>query len=166
MQITSEIVNLIAAIMIFLGSIIALISSIGLIKFQDVFLRSHASTKSSTLSVLLTLIGVLIYFTTVQGFFSVRLLLSIVFINLTSPVGMHLVARAAYRTGAYMYRKDDAPRQSSILLSSKEFNTTDELKSRAKKREEQREKLYYDIKNLRAEERKQQGDKNIEDLEE
>ena len=97
------------------------------------FLRSHASTKSSTLSVLLTLIGALIYFTTVQGFFSVRLLLSIVFINLTSPVGMHLVARAAYRTGAYMYRKDDAPRQSSILLSSKEFNTTDELKSRAKK---------------------------------
>ena len=109
------------------------------------FLRSHASTKSSTLSVLLTLIGALIYFTTVQGFFSVRLLLSIVFINLTSPVGMHLVARAAYRTGAYMYRKDDAPRQSSILLSSKEFNTTDELKV-VLKREEQREKLYYDIK--------------------
>lgn len=27
------------------------------------------------------------------------------FINLTSPVGMHLVARAAYRNGAYMYRK-------------------------------------------------------------
>lgn len=34
-----------------------------------------------------------------------RLLLSLVFINLTSPVGMHLVARAAYRNGAYMYRK-------------------------------------------------------------
>ena len=97
------------------------------------FLRSHASTKSSTLSVLLTLIGVLIYFTTVQGFFSVRLLLSIVFINLTSAVGMHLVARAAYRTGAYMYRKDDAPRQSSILLSSKEFNTREELKVVLKK---------------------------------
>ena len=121
-----------------------MISAIGIVKFQDV-LRSHASTKSSTLSVLLTLIGALIYFTTVQGFFSVRLLLSIVFINLTSPVGMHLVARATYRTGAYMYRKDDAPRQSSILLSSKEFNTTDELKV-VLKREEQREKLYYDIK--------------------
>ena len=126
-----SVTELIASILIFLGSIIAVISAIGIVKFQDV-LRSHASTKSSTLSVF-TLIGALIYFTTVQGFFSVRLLLSIVFINLTSPVGMHLVARAAYRTGAYMYRKDDAPRQSSILLSSKEFNTTDELKSRAKK---------------------------------
>ena len=40
---------------------------------------------------------------------------------------MHLVARAAYRTGAYMYRKDDAPSRSSILLSSKEYNSTEEL---------------------------------------
>ncbi|MGJ5913436.1 Na+/H+ antiporter Mnh2 subunit G, partial [Staphylococcus equorum] len=78
---------LIAAIFIFLGSIIALISAIGIVKFQDVFLRSHASTKSSTLSVLLTVVGVLIYFIVNSGFFSVRLLLSLVFINLTSPVG-------------------------------------------------------------------------------
>ena len=99
-----SVTELIASILIFLGSIIAVISAIGIVNFK-MFLRSHASTKSSTLSVLLTLIGALIYFTTVQGFFSVRLLLSIVFINLTSPVGMHLVARAAYRTGAYMYRK-------------------------------------------------------------
>ena len=145
MELTKEIINLCASILIFLGSMIALISSIGLVKFQDVFLRSHASTKSSTLSVLLTLVGVLIFFTNEQSFFSVRLLLSIVFINLTSPVGMHLVARAAYRTGAYMYRKDDVPRQSTILLSSKEFNTPEELKTRAKLREERREKLYYDF---------------------
>lgn len=143
METIKEIVSLISAILIFLGSIIALISAIGIVKFQDVFLRSHASTKSSTLSVLLTIIGVLIYFTMNAGFFSVRLLLSLVFINLTSPVGMHMVARAAYRNGAYMYRKDDVPRQSSILLSQNEFNSPEELKTRAKLREERREKLYY-----------------------
>ena len=54
MEIIKDIVSLIASILIFLGSIIALISAIGIVKFQDVFLRSHASTKSSTLSVLLT----------------------------------------------------------------------------------------------------------------
>ncbi|MBA9875406.1 cation:proton antiporter, partial [Ralstonia insidiosa] len=52
-------------------------------------------------------------------------------------------SRAAYRNGAYMYRKDDASRQSTILLSQKEFNTPEELKKRAKLREERREKLYY-----------------------
>ncbi|MDU6393252.1 MAG: monovalent cation/H(+) antiporter subunit G [Staphylococcus epidermidis] len=99
MEIIKDIVSLIASILIFLGSIIALISAIGIVKFQDVFLRSHASTKSSTLSVLLTVVGVLIYFIVNSGFFSVRLLL--------------------------------------------EFNTPEELKKRAKLREERREKLYY-----------------------
>lgn len=54
---------------------------------------------------------------------------------------MHLVARAAYRNGAYMYRKDEGPRQSSILLSQNEFNSPEELKSRAKLREQQRKTL-------------------------
>jgi multicomponent Na+:H+ antiporter subunit G len=116
----SEIVNLIAAIMLFLGSIIALISAIGLIKFQDVFLRSHAATKSSTLSVLLTLVGVIVYFVSAQGYVSVRLILALVFINLTSPVGGHLISRAAYRTGAYMYRKNDNVGNANILLSANE----------------------------------------------
>ncbi|MDM7864220.1 Na+/H+ antiporter subunit G [Staphylococcus borealis] len=162
----NEIIELIAALLIFLGSIIAVISAIGIVKFQDVFLRSHASTKSSTLSVLLTLVGVLIYFTNQQSFFSVRLLLSIVFINLTSPVGMHLVARAAYRTGAYMYRKDDAPKRSSILLSSKEYNSTEELKNRARIREERREEIYYDVQKQRQKEKEKQQEENIESLSE
>ena len=53
---------------------------------------------------------------------------------------MHLISRAAYRNGAYMYRKDDAPRQSTILLSQKEFNTPEELKN-AKLREEKTRKI-------------------------
>ena len=142
MEITKEIFSLIAAVMLLLGSFIALISVIGIVKFQDVFLRSHAATKSSTLSVLLTLIGVLIYFIVNTGFFSVRLLLSLVFINLTSPVGMHLVARAAYRNGAYMYRKNDDHTHASIVLSSNEQNSTEALQLRAKKREEHRMKWY------------------------
>ena len=104
--------------------------------------------------------GVLIYFTNEQSFFSVRLLLSIVFINLTSPVGMHLVARA-YRTGAYMYRKDDALSRSSILLSSKEYNSTEELKNRARIREERREKIYYDVQKRQKEKRKKKYRKFI-----
>ena len=128
MEIIKDIVSLIASILIFLGSIIALISAIGIVKFQDVFLRSHASTKSSTLSVLLTVVGVLIYFIVNSGF-QCQIIIITSFINLTSPVGMHLISRAAYRNGAYMYRKDDASRQSTILLSQKEFNTPEELKT-------------------------------------
>ena len=72
----NEIIELIAALLIFLGSIIAVISAIGIVKFQDVFYEAMHLLR--VLSVLLTLVGVLIYFTNEQSFFSVRLLLSIV----------------------------------------------------------------------------------------
>ncbi|MCE5038769.1 Na+/H+ antiporter subunit G [Staphylococcus auricularis] len=135
----NEIVNLIASFMIFLGSIIALISSIGLVKFHDVFLRSHAATKSSTLSLLLTLVGVIVFFISYQGYFSVRMILALVFINLTSPVGGHLISRAAYRTGAYMYRKSDTTQQVNTLRSNSDTNSFEQLKRRALERESLRQ---------------------------
>ena len=73
----NEIIELIAALLYFL--VVSLLSLVQWnCKISRCLLRSHASTKSSTLSVLLTLVGVLIYFTNEQSFFSVRLLLSIV----------------------------------------------------------------------------------------
>ena len=92
-------IEFLAVLLILIGSVIAVISSIGLIRFPDVYTRSHAATKSSTLAVLLTLSGVLIYFWVVHGSFSARLILGIVFVFLTSPVAGHLVSRAAYRSG-------------------------------------------------------------------
>lgn len=94
----SEIAEYVGVFFIFIGSLMALVSAIGLIRFQDVYTRSHAATKSSTLGVLLTLTGALIYITGEQGYFSVRLVLGIIFVFLTAPVSGHLVARAAYRS--------------------------------------------------------------------
>ncbi|TDM04028.1 Na+/H+ antiporter subunit G [Macrococcus carouselicus] len=101
----SEISNLIAALIILLGSLMALISSIGLVRFQDVYTRSHAATKSSTLGVLLTLTGVFIFFFVNDNYFSVRVILGIVFLYITSPVAGHLITRAAYNSGVKMYTK-------------------------------------------------------------
>lgn len=89
-----------------LGSIIALISSIGLVRFKDIYTRSHAATKSSTLGVLLTLSGVFIYFWLNDQYISVRLILGIIFVYLTSPVAGHLTTRAAYHSGVEMYTKE------------------------------------------------------------
>ena len=61
-----------------------------------------------------------------------------------------------------MYRKDDALSRSSILLSSKEYNSTEELKNRARIREERREKF---ITMFRSD-RKKNEEENIESLSE
>ncbi|MDY0394395.1 Na+/H+ antiporter subunit G [Virgibacillus halophilus] len=93
----SEIGEFVAALLILCGGVIAVISAIGIIRFPDVYSRSHAATKSATLAVLLTLSGAFIYIWITQSIISVRLLLGIVFVFLTAPVSGHMITRAAYR---------------------------------------------------------------------
>ncbi|WP_438313331.1 Na+/H+ antiporter subunit G [Sporosarcina sp. FA9] len=94
----SAIGEFVGAFLILLGGIMSVISAFGLIRLPDVYTRSHAATKSSTLAVLLTLSGAFIYFWLFEHFISVRLLLGIVFVFLTAPVAGHLLVRAAYRS--------------------------------------------------------------------
>ena len=94
----SVILEFLAALLILLGSIASVISAIGIVRFPDVYTRSHAATKSSTLSVLLTLLGAFLYFWVSESFISVRILLGILFVFLTAPVAGHLIIRAAYRS--------------------------------------------------------------------
>ena len=76
---------------------------------------------------------------------------------------MHLVARARYRTGAYMYRKDDALSRSSILLSSKEYNSTEELKIEL---EFEKSVVKKFITMFRSRQKEKQQEENIESLSE
>ncbi|AZK46424.1 Na+/H+ antiporter subunit G [Paenibacillus lentus] len=88
----------VGATLILIGSIISVISAIGIIRFPDVYTRSHAATKSSTLAVLLTLIGTFLYIWFSDAYISVRVILGIVFVFITAPVSGHLIIRAAYRS--------------------------------------------------------------------
>lgn len=90
------------AFLIFIGSIMSVISAIGIIRFPDVYTRAHAATKTAALAALLTLVGTLIYFVFRDSFFSVRLLLAIVFLFITAPVSGHLILRSAYRSKVKM----------------------------------------------------------------
>jgi len=98
----SEIDEFLAAFLILIGSIISVISAYGIIRFPDVYSRAHAATKSSTLAVLLTLVGAFLFFWMTDGTISVRLLLGIVFVFITSPTAGHLIIRAAYKSNVKM----------------------------------------------------------------
>ncbi len=74
-------------------------------RFPDVYTRSHAATKSATFSVLCVLTGVFLYFAFVEGYVSARVLLGIVFIFLTAPVGGHLMIRAAHYSGVQLSKE-------------------------------------------------------------
>lgn len=87
-----------AVLLILFGSIVSVISAFGMLRLPDVYTRSHAATKSATLSVLCCLLGAFIYFWSHDGYVSVRLILGIIFTFITAPVAGHLVCRAAYRS--------------------------------------------------------------------
>lgn len=100
-----EIANVIIGILIFLGALLHLLGSAGLIRFPDVYNRMHAVSKSSTLGVISILVGATWFLWMDQGTLNVKLLLAILFIFLTSPVGGHLITRAAYRTNVPLWEK-------------------------------------------------------------
>lgn len=89
--------EVVGAILILIGAVFSLISAIGNVRLPDVYTRSHAASKSSTLGVLCALVGTLLYFLISDGYFSIRLILGIFFVFLTAPVAAHVICRAAYR---------------------------------------------------------------------
>lgn len=103
----SQISEWMGAVIILLASIMGLVSALGLIRMPDVYTRSHSATKSSTLAVMLALLGAFIYFWAHEGIISVRLLLGIVFVFMTAPVAGHLICRAAYRSGVPLSKQSD-----------------------------------------------------------
>lgn len=109
-------VEWIAVIIILLASIMSLVSALGLIRMPDVYTRSHSATKSSTLAVMLALLGAFIYFWAHEGEISVRLLLGIVFVFLTAPVAGHLICRAAYRSGVKLSEQSGEDALKDVLF--------------------------------------------------
>lgn len=78
------------------GIFFLLVGSIGTIRLPDFYSRTHATSKSDTLGLLLIIGGLIIY----EGFHfnSLKLLLILLFIALSNPIGSHALARAAYET--------------------------------------------------------------------
>ena len=93
------IANILIVFTITVGVIFTIVTVVGVLRLPDVYTRAHAASKSATLGVLSILLGVFFHFWLNKGHISVQLLLGILFLFVTSPIGGHLMARAAYISG-------------------------------------------------------------------
>jgi multicomponent Na+:H+ antiporter subunit G len=84
--------KIIVSILILLGSFFILIASVGMLRFNDLYGRLHASTKATSFGILLMLIGFSVYFNDIQVY--VKALLIILFIYLTSPLAAHSISKS------------------------------------------------------------------------
>ncbi len=76
------------------GAAWSVLAAIGVNRFGDVYARMHAATKTTTLGVLLILIGASLNLDPAEA---VKLLLAGVLLFLTAPIGAHLIGRSVHR---------------------------------------------------------------------
>ena len=88
-------IEIITAILLLLGGAFAMIAGLGVLRLPDVLTRMHASTKAGTLGSSLILIGCAVYLAETE--ITARVLAIILFLMLTSPIGAHMIGRAAVR---------------------------------------------------------------------
>ncbi len=89
--------DVIAAVLLLVGVALAVVGTIGLHRFPDVFARMHAATKPATLGLVLVLCGAALRVEDRGD--AAKLLLVVALQFVTAPVGAHMVGRAAYRAG-------------------------------------------------------------------
>ena len=100
---TTILANILIVSTIVFGVIFTLVTAIGLIRLPDVYTRTHAASKSATLGVMFILLGVFLHFWLIEGHINTRILLGIVFLFMTGPIGGHVIGRAAYLSGVKMW---------------------------------------------------------------
>jgi len=88
------VVDLLASAAMLLGALLMLLGAIGLVRFPDVFSRMHSATKTATVGVIGITAAAAFEAGALGG--TLTLLLVVALLFLSGPLGMSLLARAAY----------------------------------------------------------------------
>jgi multicomponent Na+:H+ antiporter subunit G len=95
--------SLLTAIFIVSGLFFFTGGSIGILRFPDFYSRLHPAGKLDTMGLLMTMTGMALYtvqeFTLAAVFTSLKILLIVVFIFITSPSATHAILDAGVRAG-------------------------------------------------------------------
>lgn len=95
--------TLVAGLLVAAGAFFLLASAVGLARLPDFYSRTHAAGKSETMGAMLLLAGLTLHLG--WSATSLKLLLILAFIALTSPSGLHAISRAAVRSGLEIWSR-------------------------------------------------------------
>lgn len=85
----------VVAALVIIGALFTLIGSLGLLRMPDFFTRLHGPSKATTIGIGSLLIASALFMSTRDGGLSLHEFMISLFIAITSPVGSHLLAKAA-----------------------------------------------------------------------
>lgn len=93
--------EIIASALLLLGAFLALLASVGLMRFPDLITRMHATTKSGALGISLIMAAVALAYS--EPTVVARAIAVIIFMLLTAPIAAHAIGRAAYFVGIELW---------------------------------------------------------------
>ena len=111
-------IEIIAVVLLGLGSLVMLAAAIGVLRFPDFYTRLHAAGKGDTLGQGLILLGLAL--TVGTGWLSFKLLLIILFIFIFNPTSTHALARGAWVFGIKPWQKEQEATPPDAPLSDGE----------------------------------------------
>ena len=96
-------IDVIAGVLLLVGSTFSLVAAIGLLRFPDVYVRMQVGAKAGTLGAGLVLVAIAVEAQDLEV--GTRALAGLVFLLFTSPIAAHLLARAGYRAGTPLWER-------------------------------------------------------------
>ena len=95
--------EMISLLLLLTGAVFVFIAALGVVRMPDMFLRMSAASKAGSLGASLALLAAALYFYDLA--IAVRVIATIAFIFLTTPVAAHLITRAAYVNDVPLWEK-------------------------------------------------------------
>lgn len=89
-------IEVVVSVLLLTGTMLMILTGIGLIRFPDVLCRMHAAGKAGTLGIVLIVLAVTVYFWGTPNDVWMRGMLAIIFQFITTPASTHMLAQAAY----------------------------------------------------------------------
>lgn len=109
--------QVVAALLLVVGSLFILTAAIGLLRLPDVYARMHAASKAGTVGSCVILIAAAL--AEMDLTLATRVLAAAIFFVITAPISAHLLARAALQAGYPMSRESNCDERTQLSHQSR-----------------------------------------------
>ena len=100
-----DIINFVSSLFITIGALSIIVGLLGVYRMPDFYTRLHAASIIDTLGTMLILFGLILYYG--LNIVSLKLLLILIFILITTPTAAHALAKSALHGNLKPILKDD-----------------------------------------------------------
>ena len=88
--------TVIVSLFLLVGSLFIFTATLGLVRFPNFYTRIHACSLASGIGVICTMVATMIFFYVDGEIFAGRAMLALVFVFVTTPVGMHMIGKSFF----------------------------------------------------------------------